>query len=154
GADDYLAKPIHQEELLMRVRNLLRRLDLNRRMSQLEERDRLAQLGELLSELSHELKNIFQFSEISQKLDRGMLSRLIQRLPIRSSSWERAAEFMADGDRAEGLDAQIDGLTFNSMKQSEDPILRSLRMRLAHLPLQMQDKQEIWQRIQELPAED
>lgn len=154
GADDYLAKPIHQEELHMRVRNLLHRLELNRRMSQLEERDRFAQLGELLGELSHELKNIFQFSELSQRIDRRMLGQLIERLPVAVRAWPRAAELLAQGDLGESSEAGAEGLSFASLKQSEDPVLRSLRMRLAHLPLQQEDKREIWQSIQNLSEAD
>jgi signal transduction histidine kinase len=154
GADDYLAKPIHQEELHMRVRNLLHRLEINRRMSQLEERDRLAQLGELLGELSHELKNIFQFSDLSQRIDRRMLARLLQRLPLQGAGWVRAADILADGDRGEAHESTLEGLSFTSLKQSEDPILRSLRMRLAHLPMPQPDKQGIWEKMQQLSEED
>jgi signal transduction histidine kinase len=154
GADDYLAKPIHQEELHMRVRNLLHRLEINRRMSQLEERDRLAQLGELLGELSHELKNIFQFAEVNQRIDRRMLTRLIQKLPLQGAGWGRAAEILADGDMGESHESSLDGLSFGSLKQSEDPVLRSLRMRLAHLPMPQGEKQGIWQKILDLSEED
>jgi signal transduction histidine kinase len=154
GADDYLAKPIHQDELLMRVRNLLHRLEINRRMSQLEERDRLAQLGELLGELSHELKNIFQFSDLSQRIDRRMLARLIQKLPLQGAGWNRAAEILAEGELAETNESDVAGLSFASMQQSEDPVLRSLRMRLAHLPMPQGEKQSIWQKVLQLPEDD
>jgi signal transduction histidine kinase len=154
GADDYLAKPIHQDELLMRVRNLLHRLEINRRMSQLEERDRLAQLGELLGELSHELKNIFQFSDLNQRIDRRMLAQLLRRLPLTGPGWSRAADVLADGDIGESQEHGLDGLSFASLKQSEDPILRSLRMRLAHVPMPQADKQVIWQSMQQLSDED
>ncbi len=154
GADDYLAKPIHQEELHMRVRNLLHRLEINRRMSQLEERDRLAQLGELLGELSHELKNIFQFSEMNQRIDRPMLARLIQRLPLQGAGWNRAAEILAEGDLGESTEGGLEGLSFTSLKQSEDPVLRSLRMRLAHLPMPQGEKAGIWQKLLLLTDED
>jgi len=147
GADDYLAKPIHRAELNMRVKNLLHRLEINRRMVQLEERDRLAQLGELLGELSHELKNIFQFSDLNQRIDRKMLSNLIKRLPISNRSWESAAEILAEGELNASTETGVEGLSFQNLTQSEDPILRSLRMRLAHLDLKKQDKMEIWQKI-------
>ncbi len=154
GADDYLAKPIHQVELNMRVRNLLYRLEVNRRMVQLEERDRLAQLGELLGELSHELKNIFQFSDLNQRIDRRMLSTLIQCLPIATKAWPKAAEILAEGELSDSGEGGADGLSFLSLKQSEDPVLRSLRMRLAHLTIPQEDKHEIWVKIQELPEAD
>ncbi|MDQ3230505.1 MAG: response regulator, partial [Pseudobdellovibrionaceae bacterium] len=154
GADDYLAKPIHQDELLMRVHNLLSRLELSRRMSQLEERDRLAQLGELLGELSHELKNIFQFSELNQRIDRHVLAGLIQKLPVQVPGWDRAAEILAEADLGDGRESSLEGLSFGSLKQSEDPVFRSLRMRLAHLTLPQTDKQAIWLKIQQLSDED
>ena len=58
GADDYLAKPIIADELILRVYNLLSRISLTRYAEHAESREKMALMGELLSELSHEIKNV------------------------------------------------------------------------------------------------
>ncbi|MFW7379743.1 MAG: ATP-binding protein [Oligoflexus sp.] len=58
GADDYLAKPIIIPELILRVKNLLSRIELTKLTEHLESREKMALMGELLNELSHEIKNV------------------------------------------------------------------------------------------------
>ncbi len=62
GADDYLAKPIIQDEMLLRVKNILERKELTAHIQKQEANVRLIQLGELFGDLSHEIKNILQNS--------------------------------------------------------------------------------------------
>lgn len=63
GADDYLAKPIVCEELLLRVNSILFRVKLTKELVQVQEsliyNQKLAQLGESMGDLAHEMKNIF-----------------------------------------------------------------------------------------------
>ncbi len=60
GADDYLPKPIIAEELRLRVHNLLTRHQLIKQAARSEDQEKLVQMGELFSDLSHEIKNILQ----------------------------------------------------------------------------------------------
>ncbi|MFW7378788.1 MAG: ATP-binding protein [Oligoflexus sp.] len=58
GADDYLAKPIVAPELILRVQNMLERIELTKLSEHIENREKMALMGELLGELSHEIKNV------------------------------------------------------------------------------------------------
>jgi signal transduction histidine kinase len=58
GADDYLAKPIDKDELLLKTQAILIRLELARTMEVLLEREKMAQVGDMIGEISHEIKNL------------------------------------------------------------------------------------------------
>ena len=66
GADDYLSKPVDFDELLLRVKNLLQRIELSKSLEALLHREKLAQLGEMMSDLSHELNNMNTTPELEQ----------------------------------------------------------------------------------------
>ena len=79
GADDYLPKPIFAAELRLRVRNKVERHELLRQMERALGEAKIVQLGEMFSELSHELKNILQSSYGIRELalEDGLLSSAI-----------------------------------------------------------------------------
>ncbi len=79
GADDYLPKPIFAAELRLRVKNMVERHSLLRQVERAVQEDKLLQLGELFSDLSHELKNVLQSSYGLRELtlDDGLLSSAI-----------------------------------------------------------------------------
>ncbi len=154
GADDYLAKPLHAEELSFRVKNLLERLDLQRRSFALEEQERMAQLGELLSDLSHELKNVFQFSDAAGKLDSAALQHVVRKLPIKDQSWELAAASFVDQKQVESGSVAVKSLSFQDPTLAQDSTLRALRLRISYLDISMADRQMLWHRIQDLSFDD
>ena len=58
GADDYVTKPFHIEELLLRIRSLLRARQLERELRDKETRlVRIETLGQLLVTLAHHINN-------------------------------------------------------------------------------------------------
>lgn len=73
GVDDYLAKPIVAEELLLRVHNLLERHHLLREVERHQTLDKMVQLGTLFADLSHEIKNILQGSATVPKLQKNQI---------------------------------------------------------------------------------
>jgi len=58
GADDYLAKPIISEELLLRVRGILTRLELAKAMQVLVSQQSMSQVGYVMEDLARELKDL------------------------------------------------------------------------------------------------
>ncbi len=116
GADDYIAKPIIAEEVRLRVHNLLLRLDQVEKVQDLEQRDRLAQLGELFSDLSHEVKNIYQGSDIYDALAPEPTQRLIRLLRIAEREEETLQELV--------IGKSPDG--YNSSRNSLFPIDKNL----------------------------
>ncbi|MDQ3235846.1 MAG: ATP-binding protein, partial [Pseudobdellovibrionaceae bacterium] len=81
GADDYLAKPLIARELLLRVHNLLLRIESTRLLEGVEHREKMALMGELLSDLSHELKNIHHADAYNSKSLIEYVEALIQLFP-------------------------------------------------------------------------
>jgi signal transduction histidine kinase len=94
GADDYLAKPIENRELLLRVKNLLIRVDLSRLMESYIHREKMAQMGELMGDMSHELKNIHQANSSDSKIEEKRVDRLLKRLPVKSDKWDDTIQSM------------------------------------------------------------
>ncbi len=145
GADDYLAKPIQAEELLFRVGNLLGRLRLHRRAVRSEEDEKFLQMGRLLQDLSHELKNIFHYSEAADFF--GEDQRAVLRfVPLQSESWAKAQECLQADERS--LDTGSEA--FLSLPTEASPSLAALRLRLSYWAMAAKDKQELWGEIQRL----
>ena len=150
GADDYLAKPLHHEELIFRVRNLLQRIELSKRLTLAEEREKLAQMGELLGELGHELKNIFHVAGFGIQIDANVLTSIIRRLPLAAEPWPQAAAELGAG-RTEDVKVEQEQMPLGP---GATPLLMSLRMRLGYLPVSLNDKIQIWQAVQRLSSDD
>jgi len=151
GADDYLAKPIQHEELNFRVRNLLKRIEIIHKMDAIEERERIAQLGDMMRELSHELKNLFQLGKLDRETIRESGQRTLQLLPLDGSSWQEACMVMSEGQYLEEVDVQQ--LTFEKPDEATNKNLRSLRFILGSLPLVPSARHDIWQNLRLLNHE-
>jgi signal transduction histidine kinase len=154
GADDYLAKPIHSGELLFRVKNILKRRQISKQLAAAEENEKLAQLGKLMSELSHELKNAFHGNVYNLGEERKNCADILQRLPIKHSFWIKAAEQISKSCYMLPSNEEMSQFSFTSDAQKRAPILRGLRTTLAQIEMPVAEKIPIWVDILELsPAQ-
>ncbi len=154
GADDYLAKPIHHEELLFRVKNLLHRLELNTKVASMEERDKLAQLGQLMRDLSHELKNVFQRDLRTREEEQQCGLTIIRNLPVKSPLWQEAGAAWVEDKLIGSTHVDIGALKFPSKELSQSRALRYLRASLAQLNLSPEQRLELWEQILSLSPEE
>jgi signal transduction histidine kinase len=154
GADDYIAKPIHHEELMFRVKNILHRRELHYKVASLEEREKLAQLGQMMRDLSHELKNVFQRDLRGTKEEKQCGLSIIRRLPVSNPSWELAGLGWVEEKLLTASQVQTVDLTFPSKELSQSQALRYLRMSLAQLDINPAQRQELWKAILGLSPEE
>ncbi len=151
GADDYLAKPIQHEEMSFRVRNLLKRIEIIHRMDAIEERERMAQLGEMMRELSHELKNLFQLGKLDRETIQESSLRTMALLPLDGSAWNKACLTLSEGKHLDEVDLQQ--LAFARSEDAANKNLRSMRFILACLPLEASVRQDVWHQLSQLTLE-
>lgn len=74
GADDYITKPFNNSEMLARLKAILRRVELERKRTQVEVENQMEGLGkQILSTLSHELRT--PVSLLLQTLELSLMER-------------------------------------------------------------------------------
>ncbi len=145
GADDYVAKPVQIDELCLRIRNLLLRVEASRRIGEQVHLDKMSQLGELLADVSHELKNLFQGVSLEAKESSAHYFSTLASLPL-------PVELKAILQKV----SSVPGFTMESLLQvseikappSNHPQyreLRILRMHLCQWPLSNEARQNFWQ---------
>lgn len=153
GADDYLAKPIHHEELLFRVKNILHRLEINHKVAAQEEQEKMAQLGQLMRELSHELKNVFQTESSNDTEDQQACHKILSHLPVPNPLWNKAAELISLEQTLPTNQVQLGALPFPSKELGQSAALRLIRVTLAQLELEENHRQALWREILNLTPE-
>ncbi len=152
GADDYLTKPIIQQELVLRVRNLLSRQRLTKRVALMEEREKLAQLGELITDLSREIKDIYS-DRYTPEASRILCQQAIAMLPNVDRFGAGFARVFLQEIEA-GDDFDLESLPLPKTDQQSLTILRNMRLQLAPSLLAATEKNLIWQAMQELSRQD
>lgn len=148
GADDYLTKPIIQQELVLRVRNLLSRQRLTKRIVLMEEREKLAQLGELITDLSREIREIWADRD-GADAGRTLCQQAIAALPAAERFGSRFTEVFLD-EHETGDEIDLEALPLPKTDSESLGLLRSLRLQLAPSLLSAAEKNQIWQSLQEL----
>jgi signal transduction histidine kinase/CheY-like chemotaxis protein len=148
GADDYLTKPIIQQELVLRVRNLLSRQRLTKRIALMEEREKLAQLGELITDLSREIREIWANRQ-GTDTGRMLCQQVIAALPEADRFGPRFTEVFLS-EHESGDDIHLEALPLPKTDQDSLAMLRALRLQLAPSALPAAEKAQIWQALQEL----
>ncbi|WP_141733064.1 response regulator [Oligoflexus tunisiensis] len=149
GADDYLSKPIIPQELVLRVRNILSRQRLTKRIALMEEREKLAQLGELITDLSREIRHIWAGRHAPDAAQR-LCEEALQALPAAERLGPGFSQvFLNEQESAEDID--LEALPLPKDGKPGLDLLRALRLQLAPAQLPTADKTRIWQVLQELP---
>lgn len=154
GADDYLTKPLVVEELRLRVRNLLDRLELHRVLADQEYKDKMAQLGELLADLSHEMKNIYQGIDNAELNPTERLQYVTRLLPLpehqRGLLGQQLPLRVMDGKFHE----RENWMTAPDKQHPSLRDLRYLRFTIALLPISETEARGLWTTIAALPEND
>ncbi len=145
GADDYLAKPIIADEVRLRVHNLLLRLEQHQQVQELEERDRMAQLGELLGDISHEVKNIYQGLDVYDALDPARTHRLLKLLAIPDSEQKILQTIVTDPNRQSSTGGRVELMAIDKAKSTSQQLcLRMLRSELIFGPVDDSALLQFW----------
>jgi signal transduction histidine kinase/DNA-binding NarL/FixJ family response regulator len=151
GADEYMSKPFDPRELSLRVYNTLERRELQRQALDDEHRQRLSELGQLFTDLSHELKNIFQLPHP----DPQNLTKLYPRLWTRPDLTSELQTGLSKVMELPGRNFQRFSLFDQMQKRSLDRWPQENRRRAARIlafgPLDDAETLELWEQIKELP---
>ncbi|WP_176736727.1 ATP-binding protein [Oligoflexus tunisiensis] len=143
GADDYLAKPLIARELILRVHNLLLRIESTRLLEGVEHREKMALMGELLSDLSHELKNIHHADAYGSKSLLEYVEPLLNLFPDRADQDLSAQTLLvtsADITQAQAREQRMLA-TITGKPERQD---RRLAMYLASLPVPDASLLRLW----------
>ncbi len=154
GADDYLAKPIHHEELLFRVKNILHRLAAKQKIVEAEEGQKMAQLGRLMQEFSHELKNVFQMDVFKTDEIPEACETILNHVPIKSPEWAKATKLIGADRFIPAENVSYSDLAFADSVQSQSKSLRYLRVTLSVVDMDPAERLKIWQEILSLSKQE
>ena len=145
GADDYIAKPIISDEVRLRVHNLLLRLEKQGENRELEQRERMAQLGQFFSDLSHEVKNIYQGSDVFPILDDERRRHLLTPYAMSQQSAADWVAMMASSFDSDGMASKLEKMPLPAHPAKD--VMRSLRVlrdQLACSELDEASLEKIW----------
>lgn len=153
GADDYLAKPIIAQELRIRVKNMLERHHLLQKLASVEAQEKLTQMGELFTDLSHELKNILHGSLAVRELERQ--DALLTLSPVSLSDEQRASLASGALQGSTEIEAieQVQSLVL-PQHLGQQKLRRMLRAQLIGLGLPFGELERVWGEINTLSSEE
>ena len=144
GADDFLAKPIVPEELLLRVKNLLQRQRLTRELALFDGQEELALFHDILKDTSRSLVKILE-GQTPFERHLASLSSDFQLWLEHCPQLEALLRHSLLGDYTEAPEAPS---VFPLPTQSPSlNALRSLRRELMLVALPFSAKQDIWTHI-------
>jgi signal transduction histidine kinase len=152
GADEYMSKPFDPRELGLRVYNTIERRELQRQALDSEHRQRLSELGELFTDLSHELKNVFQLPHQQPQRLAEIFPQLWNRPDLPSSvqvGLQKVLELSGRSAKRSALLEQLQKIA--RQKWPEENRRRAARI-VAFGSLDEPEALELWNQLQELPA--
>ncbi|MDQ3231982.1 MAG: ATP-binding protein [Pseudobdellovibrionaceae bacterium] len=148
GADDYLAKPINPLELTLRVRNLVGRIQLHRYQNDQEQRDRMVQLGEIFTDLSHEIKSILTSSRATEHLTDQELRAVMRQSPLDTTFRESLLDSLVHRSSGHDFEKRAQALALPIQEHPTPDTLRQLRFLLARTNVPIVELQDQWKRLQ------
>ncbi len=153
GADDYLAKPILIDELRLRVRNILQRQQGLKERERLEIQDKMAQLGLLFSDLSHEMKNMLHGASTIKPLAKEDVGIALAPISISEQlklelalSLQARTQNAAIGQRLQAMSAM--------MQDEYTPIRQQIQGLIAASALSDSDVSLLWSEVQLLEPDE
>ncbi len=142
GADDYLAKPILEPEIVLRIRNILHRVRLTKEIAALEANLKLTLVGEILRENIQETQILKQTSEGMEEVAQEF-PHLIDSLLPKEGAWARlntSGDFVFDPSL---LSTHMIEQAFLSGYSVKDPLLRQLYYFLSGLQISDSDREKL-----------
>jgi signal transduction histidine kinase len=150
GADDYVSKPIIADELILRVRNMLTRIDDAKEMASQESDQRMQQLGELFSFVSHEIKNVYHGIYGETQIEVQDLNKLLLPITLSPDAQAELQRALASGQLNSRMQMVMDALPRVARDQNA---LRLLKTEIATLDLTPDQALCIWKDIESLPTD-
>jgi signal transduction histidine kinase len=145
GADDYIAKPIIARELLLRVQNLLERIQIVESLKSLEHHDRLIQLGEMVNDLSHEIKNLHSFGESYPEIFGEKTLHLMRYSDLGHHNWQ----LLIEGSTATNHQAS-DLVIPDEYPADVKAHLKSIRWGLGSIGFDIAELMTLWRKVLQL----
>ncbi len=153
GADDYIAKPIIAAELRARVRNLLERHRLLKLSERSAQEDKLIQMGELFSELSHELKNILHGSSAIQSVNRFDAELSAAVLSLDDSFKELYAMGLLKNPR-DRRPEDLREIMKGDLLASFPELSHQIRMYLGEFALELSEIDAVWEQLRQSSVDE
>jgi signal transduction histidine kinase len=147
GADDYVSKPIIADELILRVRNMLTRIDDAKEMASQESDQRMQQLGELFSFVSHEIKNVYHGIYGETQIEVQSLDKLLLPIVLSPDAQAELQRALVSGQLNSRMQMVMDALPRVARDQNA---LRLLKTEIATLDLTPEQALCIWKDIEGL----
>lgn len=147
GADDYVSKPIIADELILRVRNMLTRIDDAKELASQESDQRMQQLGELFSFVSHEIKNVYHGIYGETQIEVQALNKLLLPIALSPDAQAELDRALASGQLNSQMQMVMDALPRVARDQNA---LRLLKTEIATLDLTPDQALRIWTDIERL----
>ena len=148
GADDYLAKPIVSQELILKVKNLLIRLDNIRYIESLDFQEKRQQIQDLLHAIHQKLKTLNSDLLASTPKLKTAVESIFDPIKLDASSkLELASSFFNEhlDDAKNSENEQTMVLDAANPRSAE--LLASIRKTLAGLDIQKTLREKIWHSV-------
>ncbi len=143
GADDYLCKPIVEQELLLRVKNLLDRVQMARAEGAYEEQVRLSLLDEFLTGYQAYL---LQSASGQTKGDSQPFALALKYLAPTGGQWQSLGDKTLHF-RRERIGSDSEAFSFDLPVQKQQVYLQDMRGYLGGLDLPLPLKRELWREL-------
>ena len=145
GADDYLAKPIVEKELILRIHNILNRLSLSQQVATLEQKERLTLLGEVMDSLTREITRL-GWNENGLQQTSSDFPLVLQALTPVGGTWRHYAEAGIEFDPSR-TDPSASDIPEEHAQHRKNQALRILRYYMSGFQINEEQRATLWQEL-------